>query len=57
MIGNQQAEGLRRTCDALEAENKRLREAIEDAIRLLGMDRPIDPTDVLRAALSGESKC
>lgn len=55
MIGNQQAEGLRRTCDALEAENKRLREAIQDAIRLLWMDRPIDPTDVLRSALSGES--
>lgn len=37
------------------AEIERLREAIQDAIRLLGMDRPIDPTDVLRAALSGES--
>lgn len=29
MIGNQQAEDLRRRCDALEASNKRMREALE----------------------------
>jgi len=29
MIGNQVAEDLRRCCDALEADNKRLREALE----------------------------
>lgn len=28
MIGNQQAEDLRRCCDALESDNKRLREAL-----------------------------
>lgn len=28
MIGNQQAEDLRRACDALAADNKRLREAL-----------------------------
>lgn len=50
--------GLYSAADALDAqaaEIARLCEAIQDAIRLLGMDRPIDPTDVLRAALSGES--
>ena len=41
--------------DAQTAEIARLRDGIEEAIRLLGMDRPIDPTDTLRAALSGES--
>jgi hypothetical protein len=41
--------------DAQTAEIARLRYGIEEAIRLLGMDRPIDPTDTLRAALSGES--
>jgi hypothetical protein len=41
--------------DAQTAEIARLREAMAEAIRLLGMDRPIDPTDVLRSALSGES--
>lgn len=35
-------------------EITRLRDGIEEAIRLLGLDRPIDPTDTLRAALSGE---
>lgn len=40
--------------DAQAAEIARLRDGIEEAIRLLGMDRPIDPTDTLRAALSGE---
>lgn len=39
------------------AEIERLREAIQDAIRLLGMDRPINPTATLARALSGESKC
>jgi len=29
MIGNQVAEDLRHCCDALEADNKRLREALE----------------------------
>lgn len=38
--------------DALAAESERLRQACREAINLLGMDRPIDPTDVLRAALS-----
>jgi len=42
------------TIDAQDAEIARLRDGIEEAIRLLGMDRPIDPTDTLRAALSGE---
>lgn len=28
MIGNQHAEDLRRCCDALDAENKRLRDAL-----------------------------
>ena len=42
--------------DAQTAEITRLRDGIEEAIRLLGLDRPIDPTDTLRAALSGESK-
>lgn len=28
MIGNQQAEDLRRCCDALQADNERLREAL-----------------------------
>ena len=42
--------------DAQTAEIARLRDGIEEAIRLLGLDRPIDPTDTLRAALSGESK-
>lgn len=28
MAGNQQAEDLRRACDALEAENRRLRDAL-----------------------------
>lgn len=46
---------LEQAIDAQTAEIARLREAIGEAIRLLGMDRPIDPTDVLRAALSGES--
>lgn len=46
---------LEQALDAQTAEIARLREAIQDAIRLLGVDRPIDPTDVLRAALSGES--
>lgn len=40
--------------DAQAAEIARLRDGIEEAIRLLGLDRPIDPTDTLRAALSGE---
>lgn len=29
MIGNQSVEDLRRCCDALEASNKRMREALE----------------------------
>jgi len=40
--------------DAQTAEITRLRDGIEEAIRLLGMDRPIDPTDTLRAALAQE---
>ena len=45
---------LEQALDAQTAEIARLRDGIEEAIRLLGMDRPIDPTDTLRAALSGE---
>ena len=35
MIGNQVAEDLRRCCDALEADNKRLREALEGLLNAL----------------------
>jgi len=35
IIGNQQAEDLRRCCDALEADNKRLREVLEECVKLL----------------------
>lgn len=49
-IMNEAADAL----DAQAAEIARLRDGIEEAIRLLGLDRPIDPTDTLRAALSGE---
>jgi hypothetical protein len=41
--------------DAQAAEIARLRDGIEEAIRLLGMDRPINPTATLARALSGES--
>lgn len=34
MIGNQHAEDLRRCCDALDAENKRLRESLRKAEQL-----------------------
>ncbi len=37
-----------------ENELTKLREAVSESIKLLSMDRPIDPRDVLRAALKGE---
>jgi hypothetical protein len=43
--------------NAQAAEIERLRGVCQEAINLLGMDRPVDPTDVLRAALQGEPKC
>lgn len=46
---------LEQALDAQTAEIARLRDGIEEAIRLLGMDRPINPTATLARALSGES--
>lgn len=56
MLEKQGAEADARI-DAQAAEIARLRDGIEEAIRLLGMDRPINPTTTLARALSGESKC
>lgn len=40
----------------LRATVEALREAIEESIKLLGMDRPVNPTGVLRDALEGRDE-
>lgn len=47
---NRRAEHWRDKAHTLRAENERMRGAIHEALRLLGMDRPVNPSDVLRDA-------
>lgn len=46
---------LVKRAETAEAECARLRWAITEAIKLLGMDRPINPSNILRAALEDQS--